>query len=50
MVSPNLYNTFGAMHGTIMVFLAIVPLLTRAFGNYLVPIQVGACDIRPSRG
>src|SRR5438270_57219 len=25
-MSPDLYNSFGAMHGTIMVFLAIVPL------------------------
>src|SRR5688572_11539844 len=25
-MSPDLYNAFGAMHGTIMVFLAIVPL------------------------
>ena len=44
-VSADLYNTFGAMHGTIMVFLAVVPLLTGAFGNYLVPIQIGACDM-----
>src|SRR6185369_16555756 len=33
-VSTNLYNSFGAMHGTIMVFLAIVPLAFAAFGNY----------------
>src|SRR5256885_3818031 len=32
-ISPNLYNAFGAMHGTIMVFLAIVPLAFAAFGN-----------------
>jgi len=44
-VSADLYNSFGAMHGTIMVFLAVVPLLTGAFGNYLVPIQIGACDM-----
>jgi cytochrome c oxidase subunit I len=44
-MSPDLYNSFGAMHGTIMVFLAVVPLLTGAFGNYLVPLQVGACDM-----
>jgi cytochrome c oxidase subunit 1 len=44
-LSPDLYNSFGAMHGTIMVFLAVVPLLTGAFGNYLVPLQVGACDM-----
>jgi cytochrome c oxidase subunit I len=44
-ISPDLYNSFGAMHGTIMVFLAVVPLLTGAFGNYLVPLQIGACDM-----
>ncbi|HYG25145.1 MAG TPA: cbb3-type cytochrome c oxidase subunit I [Verrucomicrobiae bacterium] len=44
-MSADLYNSFGAMHGTIMVFLAIVPLATGAFGNYLVPLQVGAGDM-----
>src|SRR6185436_860735 len=33
-MQPDLYNAFGAMHGTIMVFLAIVPLAFAAFGNY----------------
>jgi len=44
-MSPDLYNSFGAMHGTIMVFLAIVPLAVGAYGNYLVPIQIGANDM-----
>ena len=44
-VSADLYNSFGAMHGTIMVFLAIVPLAFAAFGNYLVPLQIGAPDM-----
>jgi cytochrome c oxidase subunit 1 len=44
-MSPDLYNSFGAMHGTIMVFLAIVPLAFAAFGNYLVPLQIGAPDM-----
>jgi cytochrome c oxidase subunit I len=44
-VSNDLYNAFGAMHGTIMVFLAIVPLAFGAFGNYLVPLQIGAPDM-----
>ncbi len=44
-MSADLYNSFGAMHGTIMVFLAIVPLASGAFGNYLVPLQVGAGDM-----
>src|SRR6267142_2125489 len=44
-VSPNLYNSFGAMHGTIMVFMAIVPLAFAAFGNYVVPLMIGAPDM-----
>jgi cytochrome c oxidase subunit I len=44
-MSANLYNSFGAMHGTIMVFLAIVPLVFAAFGNYVVPLQIGAPDM-----
>ncbi|MAV59508.1 MAG: cytochrome C oxidase subunit I [Candidatus Marinimicrobia bacterium] len=41
----DLYNVFGAMHGTIMIFLGVVPLIVGAFGNYLVPLQVGAPDM-----
>ena len=42
---PEFYNQLVAMHGTVMVFLAVVPLLTGAFGNYLVPLQIGAPDM-----
>ncbi len=44
-MSPDLYNAFGAMHGTIMVFLGIVPLAFAAFGNFVVPLQIGAPDM-----
>lgn len=44
-MSADLYNSFGAMHGTIMVFLAIVPLAFGAFGNYVTPLQIGAPDM-----
>ena len=44
-MTPELYNTFGAMHGTIMVFLGIVPLAFAAFGNFVVPLQIGAPDM-----
>jgi cytochrome c oxidase subunit I len=44
-ISPDLYNSFGAMHGTIMVFLGIVPLAFAAFGNYVVPLMIGAVDM-----
>ena len=44
-VTPDLYNMFGAMHGTIMVFLGVVPLAFGAFGNYVTPLQIGAPDM-----
>jgi len=44
-MNGELYNVFGAMHGTIMVFLAIVPLAFGAFGNYVVPLMIGAPDM-----
>lgn len=42
---PEFYNQLVAMHGTVMIFLAVVPLLVGAFGNYLVPLQLGAADM-----
>ncbi len=44
-ILPEFYNQLIAMHGTIMVFLAVVPLAVGAFGNYLVPLQIGAADM-----
>ncbi len=44
-MQSDLYNAFGAMHGTIMVFLAIVPVAFAAFGNFVVPLQIGAPDM-----
>src|SRR5476651_2176644 len=42
---PEFYTQLGAMHGTIMVFLAVVPLAVGAFGNYLIPLMIGAPDM-----
>ena len=44
-MTPDLYNSFGAMHGTIMIFLGVVPVVFGAFGNYIVPLQIGAPDM-----
>ncbi len=44
-MTPDFYNVIGAMHGTIMVFLGVVPLSVGGFGNYLLPLQVGAQDM-----
>jgi cytochrome c oxidase subunit 1 len=42
---PEFFLQLGAMHGTTMVFLAVVPLAVGAFGNYLIPLMVGAPDM-----
>ena len=44
-MAPEFYNQLGAMHGTIMAFLAVVPLAVGAFGNYLIPLMLGAPDM-----
>jgi cytochrome c oxidase subunit 1 len=44
-MAPEFYNQLVAMHGSVMIFLAVVPLLTGAFGNYLIPVQIGAGDM-----
>ena len=44
-VNGELYNMLGAMHGTIMVFFGIVPLGFAAFGNYVMPLQIGTIDM-----
>ena len=42
---PEFYNQLGAMHGTIMVFLGVVPLAVGGFGNFVLPLQIGAPDM-----
>src|SRR6476661_7319394 len=44
-MTPEGYNSLGAMHGTIMIFLGVVPLAFAAFGNFVVPLQIGAPDM-----
>ncbi len=42
---PEYYNMLFTMHGTIMIFFAIIPLLVGVFGNYLIPLKIGAGDM-----
>ena len=44
LVSAQTYNQLFTMHGTTMVFLAVMPL-SSAFFNFLVPLQIGARDV-----
>jgi len=43
-VSPQTYNELFTMHGTTMIFLFVIPMLT-GFGNYVVPLMIGARDM-----
>ncbi|MFQ5679696.1 MAG: cbb3-type cytochrome c oxidase subunit I [Gemmatimonadota bacterium] len=42
---PEFYNSLVTMHGTFMVFFAIMPLLVGVYANYLIPLQVGTNDM-----
>lgn len=44
MASGESYNTLFTMHGTVMIFLWIIPMWG-AFGNYFIPLQLGAKDM-----
>ncbi len=42
---PEFYNKLFTMHATIMIFFVIIPLLTGALGNFLIPLMIGARDM-----
>ncbi len=44
-VTPEAYPMLFTMHGGIMVFFAITPILLGALGNYTIPLEVGARDM-----
>jgi cytochrome c oxidase subunit 1 len=42
---PHAYAVFFTMHGTIMIFFAVTPLLIGALGYFVVPLAIGARDM-----
>ena len=44
-VAPKTYNSLVTMHGTFMIFFAVMPLLVGVFANYLIPLKIGAPDM-----
>ncbi len=44
-IDPQTYNSLFTLHGVIMIFLFIIPGLPAVFGNFFLPIQVGAADV-----
>src|SRR4029078_10922559 len=44
-MAPEFYVSLVTMHGTIMVFFLFTAVLTGGFGNFLIPLQIGARDM-----
>jgi len=44
-MEPQTYNTFFTLHGIIMIFLFIIPGLPAVFGNFMMPLMIGAKDV-----
>ena len=44
-LSPDRYNQAFTLHGTIMIFLFVVPGIPAVFGNFLLPLLIGARDV-----
>ena len=44
-VKPEQFTALTSMHGLLMIFFVIIPILVGAFGNFLIPLHVGTHDM-----
>ena len=44
-MAPDIYNKLFTMHGVIMVFFFLIPSIPATFGNFFLPIMIGARDL-----
>lgn len=44
-ITPEFYAQLLSMHGTVMVFLVIIPFATGMFGNFCIPLMLGTDDM-----
>jgi cytochrome c oxidase subunit 1 len=44
-VDATAYNRLFTLHGVVMIFLFLVPAIPSAFGNFMVPLMIGARDV-----
>jgi len=44
-IGPQTYNSFFTVHGIIMLFLFVIPGIPAIFGNFFLPIMIGAKDV-----
>ena len=45
LMKPQMYNSIFTLHGIIMIFLVVIPAIPTIFGNFFLPIQIGARDV-----
>ena len=45
LVASDTYNKLFSIHGIIMVFFFLVPIAPALFGNFLIPLMIGARDV-----
>ncbi len=44
-MGPETYNGILTLHGIIMIFIVVIPGLTAVFGNFFLPLMIGAKDV-----
>lgn len=44
-MEPQIYNQVFTLHGVIMIFLFIIPVIPAIFGNFFLPIMIGTDDV-----
>ena len=44
-IGPTTYNRLFTLHGVIMVLLFMIPSIPTVFGNFLLPLMLGARDV-----
>jgi cytochrome c oxidase subunit 1 len=44
-LAPDLFNQLSTIHGSAMIFLFTIPMLVGGFGNFLMPLMIGAGDV-----
>ncbi len=44
-MKPQTYNALFTLHGIVMIFLVVIPAIPTVFGNFFLPLQIGARDV-----
>src|SRR5881398_3322655 len=45
LLTSDTYNKFFTMHGVVMIFFFLIPVIPAVLGNFLLPLQLGAKDL-----